>query len=67
MISEEESVRTISRGEYFAIKSILPEVASASTEPPIKFAEINSSNYLMSAPEVTGFLEKHLTGDLTSN
>ncbi len=67
MISEEESVRTISRGEYFAIKSILPEVASASTEPPIKFAEINSSNYLMSAPEVTSFLEKHLTGDLTSN
>jgi len=67
MISEEESVRTISRGEYFAIKSILPEVASASTEPPIKFAEINSSNYLMAAPEVTRFLEKHLTGDLTSN
>ncbi len=67
MISEEESVRTISRGDYFAIKSILPEVSSVSTEPPIKFAEINSSNYLMSTTEVNSFLEKHLTGDLTSN
>ena len=67
MISEEESVRTISRGDYFAIKSILPEVSSVSTEPSIKFAEINSSNYLMSTTEVNSFLEKHLTGDLTSN
>ncbi len=67
MISEEESVRTISRGDYFAIKSILPEVSSGSTEPSIKFAEINSSNYLMSTTEVKSFLEKHLTGDLTSN
>jgi len=67
MISEEESVRTISRGDYFAIKSILPEVSSVSTEPKIKFAEINSSNYLMSTTEVNSFLEKHLTGDLTSN
>ena len=67
MISEEESVRTISRGDYFAIKSILPEVSSVSTEPAIKFAEINSSNYLMSTTEVNSFLEKHLTGDLTSN
>ena len=67
MISEEESVRTISRGDYFAIKSILPEVSSVSAEPSIKFAEINSSNYLMSTTEVNSFLEKHLTGDLTSN
>ena len=67
MISEEESVRTISRGDYFAIKSILPEVSSVTTEPSIKFAEINSSNYLMSTTEVNSFLEKHLTGDLTSN
>ncbi len=67
MISEEESVRTISRGDYFAIKSILPEVSSVSAEPSIKFAEINSSNYLMSTTEVKSFLEKHLTGDLTSN
>jgi UDP-glucose 4-epimerase len=67
MISEEESLRTISRGEYFAIKSILPEVATASSEPLIEFAEVSSANYLMSTDEVKKFLEKHLSGDLISN
>jgi UDP-glucose 4-epimerase len=67
MISEEESLRTISRGDYFAIKSILPEVATASSEPLIEFAEISSANYLMSTDEVKKFLEKHLSGDLISN
>jgi FlaA1/EpsC-like NDP-sugar epimerase len=67
MISEEESLRTISRGDYFAIKSILPEVATASSEPLIEFAEVSSANYLMSADEVKEFLEKHLSGDLISN
>ena len=67
MISEEESLRTISRGDYFAIKSILPEVATASSEPLIEFAEVSSANYLMSTNEVRDFLEKHLSGDLTSN
>ena len=67
MISEEESLRTISRGDYFAIKSILPEVATASSEPLIEFAEVSSANYLMSTDEVKTFLEKHLSGDLISN
>ncbi len=67
MISEEESLRTISRGDYFAIKSILPEVATASSEPLIEFAEVSSANYLMSTDEVKKFLEKHLSGDLISN
>ncbi len=67
MISEEESLRTISRGDYFAIKSILPEVATASSEPLIEFAEVSSANYLMSTAEVKTFLEKHLSGDLISN
>ena len=67
MISEEESLRTISRGDYFAIKSILPEVATASSESLIEFAEISSANYLMSTGEVKDFLEKHLSGDLISN
>ena len=67
MISEEESLRTISRGNYFAIKSILPEVTTASSESLIEFAEISSANYLMSTGEVKDFLEKHLSGDLISN
>ena len=67
MISEEESLRTISRGDYFAIKSILPEVATASSEPLIEFAEVSSANFLMSTDEVKDFLEKHLLGDLISN
>ena len=67
MISEEESLRTISRGDYFAIKSILPEVATRSSEPLIEFAEVSSANFLMSTDEVRDFLEKHLSGDLISN
>ena len=67
MISEEESLRTISRGDYFAIKSILPEVATTSSEPLIEFAEVSSANFLMSTDEVKDFLEKHLSGDLISN
>ena len=67
MISEEESLRTISRGDYFAIKSILPEVATRSSEPLIEFAEVSSANFLMSTDEVKDFLEKHLSGDLISN
>jgi UDP-glucose 4-epimerase len=67
MISEEESLRTISRGDYFAIKSILPEVATVSSGPLIEFAEVSSANYLMSTDEVKKFLEKHLSGDLISN
>ena len=67
LVSQEESLRTISRGDYFAIKSILPEIATASSEPFIEFAEVSSANYLMSTSEVRDFLEKHLSGDLTSN
>jgi hypothetical protein len=45
----------------------LPEVATASSEPLIEFAEVSSANYLMSTDEVKKFLEKYLSGDLISN
>ena len=67
LISEEESLRTISRGDYFAIKSILPEVAVTSAGDPLDFSELSSENYLMTLDEVQKFLYKNLSGDLTIN
>lgn len=67
LISEEESLRTISRGDYFAIKSILPEVAVKSAGDPLGFSELSSENYLMTLDEVQKFLFKNLSGDLTIN
>ena len=59
MISEEESLRTISRGDYFAIKSVLPEVATASSESLIEFAEISSKNFIMSDQETRQLLAQN--------
>jgi hypothetical protein len=59
MISEEESLRTISRGDYFAIKSILPEVAEVAAKTSINFAEVSSANFLMSEQETKQILAQN--------
>ena len=65
LVSQEESLRTISRGNYFAIKSILPEVSQPTQVPKFDFDELSSEHFLMSSKEVEEFLEKNLSGDLT--
>ena len=59
LISQEESLRTISRGDYFAIKSILPEVSKPVTSLVLDFEELNSENFLMKAEETTALLKKN--------
>ena len=65
LVSQEESLRTISRGNYFAIKSILPEVSKPTQVPKFDFDELSSEHFLMSSKEVEEFLDKNLSGDLT--
>ncbi|MFM7828983.1 MAG: polysaccharide biosynthesis protein, partial [Actinomycetota bacterium] len=49
LISQEESLRTISRGDYFAIKSILPEVSKPVTPSALEFDELSSEHFLMNS------------------
>lgn len=65
LVSQEESLRTISRGEYFAIKSILPEVSKPVPAVKFDFDELSSEHFLMTSKEVETFLNKNLSGDLT--
>ena len=65
LVSQEESLRTISRGDYFAIKSILPEVSKPVTATKFDFDELSSEHFLMTSKEVDEFLSKNLSGDLT--
>lgn len=65
LVSQEESLRTISRGNYFAIKSILPEISKSVVGELLTFTELSSEHFLMSFKEVEEFLDKNLSGDLT--
>lgn len=65
LVSQEESLRTISRGNYFAIKSVLPEVSKLAPIAKLDFDELSSEHFLMSSNEVEEFLDKNLSGDLT--
>jgi UDP-glucose 4-epimerase len=65
LVSQEESLRTISRGDYFAIKSILPEVSKPVVGTKFDFDELSSEHFLMTSKEVDEFLSKNLSGDLT--
>jgi len=65
LISQEESLRTISRGDYFAIKSILPEVSKPVTPVTLDFDELSSEHFLMNSKEVADLLTKNMSGDLT--
>ena len=67
LVSQEESLRTISRGDYFAIKSVLPEVSKPVVSEHFEFDELSSEHFLMTTKEVQTFLEKNLSGDLTGH
>jgi UDP-glucose 4-epimerase len=56
LVSQEESLRTISRGNYFAIKSILPEVSKAVSGERLEFIELSSENFLMRPEETSSLL-----------
>ena len=67
LVSQEEALRTISRGEYFAIMSILPEVSKPVSPESFEYDELSSEHFLMTSKEVQIFLDKNLSGDLTGH
>lgn len=52
LVSEEEANRTMARGKYYVIQSMLPEVRGGQTAPPCLASEYSSADSLMSLEEV---------------
>jgi FlaA1/EpsC-like NDP-sugar epimerase len=58
LISDEERHRTVDRGEFYAIQSILPELRSADTTFADLDGEYSSGSDLMSYEELHALLER---------
>ncbi|MCB8818460.1 polysaccharide biosynthesis protein [Desulfosporosinus shakirovi] len=59
MISEEEAWRTIDRGDYYAIKPMLPELIKAEPSQRALSKEYSSGDFLMTFVETVALLHKH--------
>jgi len=58
LVSEEERFRTVDRGEFFAIESILPEVRRMEHIEPVLKDEYSSTSDLMNPDQVEALLRK---------
>ena len=59
LISEEEAYRTVDRGNYYAIKAMLPEI-SGGDEPAVDLSgEYSSGDHVLDRPGVAALLERH--------
>jgi UDP-glucose 4-epimerase len=59
LVSEEEAHRTIARGDYYVIRSILPEVRDTEDIEPALSTEYSSACDLMSAAQSLALLKKN--------
>lgn len=59
LVSEEEAWRTYDRGEYFAIKPMLPELFKAEPGLQALSKEYSSGDFLMTLEETEALLRKH--------
>ncbi len=59
LISEEEINRTVDRGEYFAIKPILPELMVNSNDETVLTKEFSSADNLMTKKQLENLLKKN--------
>jgi FlaA1/EpsC-like NDP-sugar epimerase len=59
MVSDEEAWRTFERGDYLAIKPMLPEIGKQQTDMKALKKEYSSGDSLMSIEETKKLLEKH--------
>jgi FlaA1/EpsC-like NDP-sugar epimerase len=57
LISEEEATRTVERGEYFAIRAMLPEVDGDREEVPALVGEFSSDRFVMDREGTRALLE----------
>lgn len=65
MVSEEEANHCVKRGEFYAIKSMLPELAAARKEPNALKGEFSSAQRVLDYPNTVKSLKRHrlLPGD----
>lgn len=59
MVSEEEANHCAKRGEFYAIKSMLPEIAGARTEPNTLRGEFSSAQRVLDYPHTVELLKRH--------
>ncbi|MBC2728572.1 polysaccharide biosynthesis protein [Desulfosporosinus sp.] len=59
MISEEEAWRTYDRGDYYAIKPMLPELVKADQDLKVLSKEYSSGDFLMTYEETVALLQKY--------
>jgi len=59
MVSSEEAWRTVDRGNYFAIKAMLPEIVHDASEPAALEDEYSSANSLMDFDETSALLRRY--------
>jgi UDP-glucose 4-epimerase len=59
LVSEEEANRTIERGAYYVIRSILPEVRDSEDISPALTTEYSSASDLMTAEQCLDLLKSH--------
>jgi UDP-glucose 4-epimerase len=59
MVSEEEANHCVKRGAFFAIKSMLPELAGARKEPNAFTGEFSSAQRILDYPQTVTLLKKH--------
>lgn len=59
MVSEEECHHTVKKGDYYAIRSMLPELQQEDTDERALTSEFSSADNLLSLAETKGLLEKH--------
>jgi FlaA1/EpsC-like NDP-sugar epimerase len=57
LVSEEEALVTVSRGDHYAIRPMLPELdGDAPGEPPVLKGEYSSAEHVLSLPETAALL-----------
>ena len=59
MVSEEECHHTVSRGDFYAIRSMLPELIGDDETPNAFTKEFSSADNVLSLEETLALLEKH--------
>jgi len=59
LVSEEEANRTVSRGDYYVIMPILPEISKLKAGAQTLKKEFSSADNLMSKPELIRLMRKH--------
>ncbi len=59
MVSEEEANHCVKRGDFYAIKSMLPEIAGAKTEPNALKGEFSSAHRVLDLPQTVALLNRH--------